>query len=175
MNIHDVLNPHLEEMNLLFPTPINCGGCGIFASEFSKRLTEVGIEHKILSVYTGFYGFIAHQSFLDWLNFKIPPQLVKVEHFVVQIGEFYYDSTGIILPVEVASYIFTYKYECSFQQLGVLIDEVRWNSEFDRGFVPQLQQSLDVIFSTLKTYMSCKQIKKEKLPQSEELLPQSKQ
>jgi len=140
------------------PTSINCGGCGVFAMLLHKKLAELNIQHKIQAVYfktregepPSDEGL---ENLTEYMQNGSESNLVKAgeDHIVIQIGNLYFDSTGLVNRQMLSTYKMI---ELSPEVLQALIDKSQnWNPEFDRDTIPTIKKLLDEAFSKMSTYV----------------------
>ena len=140
------------------PTSINCGGCGVFAMLLHNKLAELNIEHKIQAVY--FRDRKGNpdddeglKNLTEYLNNGSSENLVKAgeDHIVIQIGNLYFDSTGVVNREMLSTYKLI---ELTPDVLQELIDKSQnWNPEFDRDTTPIIKELMDEAFSKMSSYV----------------------
>ncbi len=138
------LSTSLPELNDSINTPINCGGCGIFAKLLSDKLDELNIPHTIESIFI--YGNPYEATLKECINGNEEDIYSAVpSHILIKINGEYIDSEGIVNhkvkdcePVETP-----------YDLLNKLIDKGCWNPTFNRKAVPLISEKLDSIFNNL--------------------------
>ena len=150
----------LSYVNAWTPTEIDLGGCGVFASILSDKLTELNIEHKIYALY--YYkdsktddSHIGRTNFRHYLKEHDDKSLKKAgeDHIIIYLTEeeLYIDDRGIINPL---AFAVDEKIEISRETLQALIDKGDWNPIFDRDCIPFIKEKIDFVFKNNIDYES---------------------
>lgn len=144
-NLKEFLREYLPAMNETIPTTINRGGCGIFATEFSKTLTSMGVENKI-KVTMRHDGEMWYNLHKYSRGMEVPVHDLGVSHVIVEMDGNFYDAMGDFSP-DVAS---EFDIELTADQLEYFLNNDNWNEDFDSSCSPQIVdylRSIPAVFS----------------------------
>ena len=127
---------------------INRGGCGIFAEKLYKTLLKFGNKPKIFII----------SSDADGLKTRISGQTElggKLEHIVVQVGKYYYDSQGRYTNhLLIGNYGKTTLVELPFDLLVEWNGEAwRWNDCFNRRSIKTIETKLNKVYEKVSKYL----------------------
>ncbi len=154
LNLLLLLIEGLRWVDALTPTEINMGGCGLFAEELSKRLDSIGVENKVWALYFdkeyNEHGYSHTNNFVNGDRKEL--KNVAVDHMCVQIGDFWFDSTGCI---NVAIETIEKMVEIPKELIHTFVhDSHNWNHTFDTDCIPCIEEHLDQMFKLVDNYKS---------------------
>lgn len=149
----------MNYVNAWCKTEINEGGCGYFAQILSEKLTEKGIDHKVVALWYPSHktGKMSSQDKESEVNLKefvsngTRRTNLGADHILVKVGDIYIDSTGIMNIAVMAA---TDKMELTDEQVGKILDVVSWNPIFDKECVPHMKQLMNEVWEKYDTFTS---------------------
>ena len=143
------LNEGLNYVDVLTPTKINSGGCGVFAQLLCEELEKFNIKHSIFALFPK----EAEEYKNSMMNFFVTGKAdnkTAPAHIVTCINDsIYVDSDGIINEQVCIADI---KVEITKEQLDMLVEKGEWNPTFDKKCIPVIEKNLGVIFQHLNDF-----------------------
>ena len=143
MKVHEkLMSIHLEEIQFEIEN-LSRGGCGWFAWEVSKRLTERKIKHKI-QIVAEIEDFDSNAHALNSGYYNLSDEYYWT-HFVIRIGDYVLDKDGVC-HVDDFSYGYDYDSKHLFDvrkdRMPKWVREGCWNYYFDQSTVPTLRRKI---------------------------------
>jgi hypothetical protein len=123
---------------------LNYGGCGFFAYFMCKKLIMLGYQPKILVLERFNAKIEAKYHYLNQIKnnqkVSVPANSLSASHFVVQCGNYVFDSEDIIdlenKPLEKNEYIFERLYigDYTVEDMAIALyrDKTGWNNWYCR-------------------------------------------
>jgi hypothetical protein len=140
LEFHETISEKInEEIEYL-----NCGGCGFFAYFMSKKLIMLGYQPKILVLERNDIEIEGKYKILKAIKnnqkVSIPKNSLSSAHFVVQCGNYVFDSEEIINiennPLKLNEMLFGWRYigEYTVEDMAIALyrDKPGWNNWYCR-------------------------------------------
>jgi hypothetical protein len=145
----------LPYVDMITPTTINQGGCGIFAKLLFKELKGLDLDPKVIALFGPKIDISSEElenSFVEFLHSNRAYPSTGVQHMCVKVDDLYIDSRGIINEIILAK--FSDRYEITEVQLDELLSSAGWNDAFDKSCAPKIEENLDRVFAQLREFKS---------------------
>jgi hypothetical protein len=161
----DILYSELEKILIEAYKPlnyVNYGGCGWSALILCKALRKIGLKADVYFASTKTIDFLINRyggNFSDALeqalNFN-EPRLIPNRHLVVKVGDYYFDSEGMVNDDEIDP-----RTRIKLTQLPKVLKVACWNSHFEdcNKDLPhkkfRVQYKLFTLVESLREYALC--------------------